>query len=289
LRLVIGYDGSAFADSVFSDLHRAGLPTNVEATVLCVADAWLPPGIQASDERVSRNVAGLIEQARELAENGAARLREEFPTWSVTAETVTDSPAWALIKHSEGLDRAWSADLTVVGAAGRSALGRMFFGSVAHGVVVNSSRSVRVARSTSTRSGADPVRLVIGMDGSAEADNAVVAVAARTWGTGTQCRIVTAVDEAIGDRSGAMAMQTLRDRATQHAEALKRAGLDVTFHFRPGRPPAVLIQEAEQLQADCIYVGARGLGRVDRFVLGSTSSSVAMRAPCSVEIVHPPK
>lgn len=289
MRLLIGYDGSAFADVIFNDLHRAGLPAQVEAVVLCVADAWLPPGIHASDARVSQDVARLIEQARELAESGAARLREEFPTWNVTAETITDSPAWALIKRGEGLDQPLPVDLIVVGAAGRSALGRMFFGSVAHGVVVNSKRSVRVARMAPARSGAEPVRLVIGVDNSEDASHGLVAVAARTWGPGTQCRVVTAADEATGNHSRTLATQTLRDLATRHAKALKAAGLDVTFQLRPGRPPQVLIQEAEQLQADCIFVGARGLGRVDRFVLGSTSSSVAMRAPCSVEIVHQPK
>jgi hypothetical protein len=38
LKLLIGYDGSEPADIAIRELHRAGLPGDVEATVLSVAD-----------------------------------------------------------------------------------------------------------------------------------------------------------------------------------------------------------------------------------------------------------
>jgi nucleotide-binding universal stress UspA family protein len=47
----------------------------------------------------------------------------------------------------------------------------------------------------------------------------------------------------------------------------------------------LLIAEAESWGADCIFVGARGMGRIGRFLLGSVSSAVAARAHCSVEVV----
>jgi nucleotide-binding universal stress UspA family protein len=51
-------------------------------------------------------------------------------------------------------------------------------------------------------------------------------------------------------------------------------------------PKRLLLGEAESWGADCIFVGARGMGRVERFMLGSVSSAVAARAQCSVEIVR---
>jgi nucleotide-binding universal stress UspA family protein len=48
----------------------------------------------------------------------------------------------------------------------------------------------------------------------------------------------------------------------------------------------LLIAEAESWGADCIFVGARGMDRIDRFLLGSVSSALAARAHCSVEIVR---
>jgi len=54
----------------------------------------------------------------------------------------------------------------------------------------------------------------------------------------------------------------------------------------PGDPRRALIEEVDQWQADCIFVGARGLSQLDRFLLGSVSAAVASRAHCSVEIIR---
>lgn len=43
---------------------------------------------------------------------------------------------------------------------------------------------------------------------------------------------------------------------------------------------------ADRRGADCIFVGARGVRGLERLLLGSVSSAVAMNAHCSVEIVH---
>jgi hypothetical protein len=43
LKVLIGYDGSPCADEALQDLQRAGLPPEVEAVVLSVADLWLLP------------------------------------------------------------------------------------------------------------------------------------------------------------------------------------------------------------------------------------------------------
>ncbi|HEX2491994.1 MAG TPA: universal stress protein [Blastocatellia bacterium] len=51
-------------------------------------------------------------------------------------------------------------------------------------------------------------------------------------------------------------------------------------------PKRLLIAEAESWGADCIFVGARGMGRIERFLLGSVSSAVTARAHCSVEVAH---
>jgi nucleotide-binding universal stress UspA family protein len=51
-------------------------------------------------------------------------------------------------------------------------------------------------------------------------------------------------------------------------------------------PKTLLLNEAEGWNADCIFVGARGVGRVERLLTGSVSSAVAGRAHCSVEIVR---
>jgi hypothetical protein len=48
----------------------------------------------------------------------------------------------------------------------------------------------------------------------------------------------------------------------------------------------MILSEAERWQADCVFVGQRGLGIMKRMLLGSASSTVAAHAPCSVEVVR---
>jgi nucleotide-binding universal stress UspA family protein len=71
------------------------------------------------------------------------------------------------------------------------------------------------------------------------------------------------------------------------AEPLQTRGLLLSSVIKAGDPKQVLLDEAEHWGADCLFVGARGLSRIERFLLGSVSSAVAARAHCSVEVVRP--
>jgi nucleotide-binding universal stress UspA family protein len=69
-------------------------------------------------------------------------------------------------------------------------------------------------------------------------------------------------------------------------EKLRRAGLQTSVVVKEEEPKALLLNEAEGWNADCVFVGARGVGRVERLLTGSVSSAVAARAHCSVEVVR---
>ena len=57
-------------------------------------------------------------------------------------------------------------------------------------------------------------------------------------------------------------------------------------HVATGRPSGVILDVVDDVDADLIVVGARGLGPVGRFVRGSVSTRVAQHAPCDVLIVE---
>ena len=73
----------------------------------------------------------------------------------------------------------------------------------------------------------------------------------------------------------------------QQAERLHKAGLLASYAVKEGDPRHVLVYEAEEWGATTIFVGARGLTKFDRFLLGSVSAAVTARAHCSVEVVRP--
>lgn len=76
-------------------------------------------------------------------------------------------------------------------------------------------------------------------------------------------------------------------RMVEHsAQALRRAGLSVHSDVFDGSPKEVLLREAEDWNAACIFVGARGLNHGNRLFLGTCAAAIAARAHCSVEIVR---
>jgi nucleotide-binding universal stress UspA family protein len=71
-----------------------------------------------------------------------------------------------------------------------------------------------------------------------------------------------------------------------YATKFREGGAVATCLVKEGDPKRVIVEEAETWQADCIFVGARGLTRLKRFLLGGVSTAVAARAHCSVEVAR---
>jgi nucleotide-binding universal stress UspA family protein len=61
-----------------------------------------------------------------------------------------------------------------------------------------------------------------------------------------------------------------------------------TKHLRIGSPAEVIVSMAEEQKADLIVMGARGLGPIKEWLLGSVSHRVLTLAPCATLIVNGP-
>ena len=62
----------------------------------------------------------------------------------------------------------------------------------------------------------------------------------------------------------------------------------MSVSIRVGSAYARIVEFADEIQADMIMIGHRGLGNLQRFFLGSVAAKVVAHAPCSV-YVHRPK
>lgn len=60
---------------------------------------------------------------------------------------------------------------------------------------------------------------------------------------------------------------------------------DVTGLLKYGRPPEVILEYADEIHADLIIVGSRGLSGIREFVLGSVSHNVVQHAKAPVLVV----
>jgi nucleotide-binding universal stress UspA family protein len=308
---VIGYDGSDASRAAIEDLRRAGLPHQLSAWVITASEVPMvdpETGLDAPaesylgsmfDVEAARQAAKQLKQrAHTAAVEGARIVSGLFPQWSVHVEDSPNGPAyWAIVETAHKR----SAGLVVVGSHGRGALGRMLFGNVAQNVLANSPCSVRIARARRpdlSRPPKSPPRLIVAVDGSPGSVAAIGTVCARTWPEGTEVRLVTVPDlqlaVALIDRgfippNSALAFDVsspVEKVVNVTAERFRGAGLTVSTVVVEGDVKQMLAQEAERWAADCIFLGAKGHSRLERFFLGSVSASVAARAVCSVEVTR---
>ncbi len=70
------------------------------------------------------------------------------------------------------------------------------------------------------------------------------------------------------------------------SDQIAEAGLSVSSHAREGDPADAILDVAEEIGADLIVVGNKGMTGAKRFLLGSVPNKVSHHAPCSVLIVR---
>lgn len=309
MKILIAYDGSASANAVFEDLKHAGLPSDVEALVMSVADVFVPPPMNTGEEllptyvpegitRAHKHAELKLKEADETTVRAGEKIKETFPEWKVNHLALADSPAWAILREAE----KWEADLIVVGAQGHSVLGgRLILGSISQRVVYEASCSVRIGRKRNIER--NNPRLLIGLDNSPFSRAAVEAVCRRRWPNDTRVRLLAVVDTVMAimpDLSKASVQQWLEvgdeenwDKVAKafepEVEKLQAAGLNAAITIRKGNPADEILGEAEAWNADCIFLGPKGARGIERLLLGSVSSAVSARATCSVEIVRAKK
>jgi nucleotide-binding universal stress UspA family protein len=293
MKILIGYDGSAGAEAALADLKRAGLPRKAEVVVLSVAKELIPApaSIGGVTTPFPADEFKAQREALTLARSAKAAIKPLFPDWQVRAEAAIGSPASILIRKADEFE----PDLVVVGSHGHTALGRFFFGSVSQKVLHEAHGSVRVARGAG-KNADEPVRIVAGIDGSEGAQAAVKEIATRHWPAGSEARVVAAVGTLPPIASEEMAVEVekwiaaenerIREAVEAAVQRLLRAGLTVSTLVKQAVPRQLLCDEAESWGADSIFVGAKGMGRIERMLIGSVSSAVAARAHCSVEVVR---
>src|ERR1051326_147834 len=294
MKILIAYDGSAHADTAVADLQWTGLPRTAEATVLSVVEWPLqaPSSWGMVDTTFPQEWTMRTKAAEASAEAACQRIQTLFPKWNVQLETPTGEPAAMILERAAG----WPADLVVTGTHGRSPLSRALLGSVSMKLATPAHCSLRVAR---MKNHEGPIRLILGDDGSPEAQIALQEVCRRTWPAGTEARVLSvhevlvttnaeriAISDRLYDEINKDEHSRLTLVSTQAAERLRGAGLTVLPIVEEGDPRDALVRQAENWKADTVFVGARGLGRVERFLLGSVSSAAVAHAPCSVEIIR---
>lgn len=320
MKILIACDQRSSADRLYFDLRRSGFPDHVEVLVLSVADVFLVPGYKKSEFTRPMNKAYLtfidqqIEKAQVIAQHISRKLKSKFPAWHFHAQAGAGSPSLEILNKAQ----TWKADLIIVGSHGKVGAGEIFFGSVALDVLAQAPCSVRIVRPRAKETDS-PSRLVIGVDGSSESDATIDRLTARHWKEGSATHLVTAVNSVVYSAflseniyvtplvytaqipDGTGIKKEWKSKGNKNPKAwvkrmheeyktrLQKAGLIVSSMIKEGDPQTVLVAEARRWGSDCIFVGAVGHDKAERFLVGSVSSAIASRADCSVEVVRTKK
>lgn len=137
-------------------------------------------------------------------------------------------------------------------------------------------------------------QIVVGTDGSATADEAVRRAAEAAALSYSRLHIVTVVDKTArhaaeetlpDDMAWASTAGRRADEILNRARDLVHPGVEVELHSRPGDAADVLVELADELGADLIVVGNKGMAGKAGYVRPTVPNKVSHRAHCDVLIV----
>ena len=287
-RVIVGVDGSEGSiEALRWAAHEASRRQWPLHVMTC---AQLPISIEAGMVGVGAfagSTMDTIVKDQELVNQRAVDLARSFGLGLlVTGETVLGAPGYALVSASH------EDDLVVVGASSHSGRLADVLGSVST-VVAHRARCPVVVVHGSERHDEHLKCIVVGVDGSAGSDAALLWAAEQATRCGAELVLVHGwAYPYVGSRTGVAeprdemrldAMRTLEASALKAHEVAP--SLKCHSIITEESPAKALIDAAAE--ADLVVVGSRGHGGFTALLLGSVSRTVLQHSPRPVVVVPP--
>jgi nucleotide-binding universal stress UspA family protein len=285
MKILVAIDASAASQAAINQVAARPWPPDSLFEILTAVETSQPWALATIAEEMKA-------RAQQLVDTAAAQLRSLG--LATTATVGEGDPKTVILDHAA----AMAADLILVGAHGMTALEQFFLGSVSKAVLRFAPCSVAIVRQTAGS------KILLAIDDSAGSRVAVESVAARPWPAGSEIRVLSAVELGMSALQGAFEIPSLdaKHLETQRAAAMQRtesaidsalktleaAGLTTSESISVlAQPPKeIILEEAAAWPADWIVLGSHGSNGLSRFLIGSTSETVATHAACSVEVVR---
>jgi nucleotide-binding universal stress UspA family protein len=244
-----------------------------------------------SDELVGQARAELQRMLEEVAEAQSIDLHR------VPAETVVlrDLSAAGAITRYAGEQ---AIDVVVMGTHGRRGLRHLLLGSVAEEVVRQSPCPVLTVPETMTtgRLGEGALRILVPVDFSTHAKEALRSAKALATLTGAQLDLLHVVEEVMHPafyNTGAISVYDVQpdieEKARYHLKRIDEetgpATLPVHYAVQSGYAAAEITDYAKANGIDLIVMATHGLTGLAHFFMGSVAEKVVRTAPCPVFVV----
>ena len=296
MRVLLATDGSESSAIAAALAGNIPWPAGTSLDVVRVVGENAPDLIGGPWPGVAFSASPAIEAAAiKDAENALVALVEPLRAMRLTVAhaVLRGQPTDAILGW---IDRH-RPDLVIVGNRGVSAIERTLLGSVSAALIDRSPVPVLVARRPTI------ARVMVAVDGSEIASEAVATV--RRWPFLAMSDIRTLsvapapaswwpadlagrpADVAAADRDETADMLLEHDTiAAEAAAALRAVGFTAESEVRSGSAPSVIVDFAEEWNADLVIMGSHGRTGLARLLLGSVARNVLHHAACSVLVVR---
>ncbi len=281
MRIVIGVDGSQYGRWAAGWVARLPFRTSPRITAVHAVDLTYVKAPFMSQPVVIGNEPFLraeIRRIEDLAKRVVRETRTMLSSLRLSGKPVCEKGAAAttLLRHAK------RGDLIAMGSRGLDALDRFLLGSVSTQVVLHAPCSVLIVKEPPR-----PIhRIVVAVDGSTASEKAIRFVLQDLLPQWQLRNTEILLVHVMPPLKYPKAKEAGKRLFTRYADRLVKAGFTVTEAPRLGRPADEIITVAKQQKADLILCGAKGLGAVGRFVLGSVSTKLIQHSPCSVLVVR---
>jgi nucleotide-binding universal stress UspA family protein len=288
-KILVATDGSEDAEMALASAVVVAKGTDSELHLLTVARGYF-----SYDVRNPEVVEQLQKQAQDILDEQAAKVeRGGGEVAGKHLKIAEPYRAEQIVRAAEDL----GAGLIVMGSRGLGGMQRALMGSVSDSVVRHAHCPVLVVRGEPI---SFPMKILLATDGSKDAELAATAAVDLARNTDSELHVVTVFPGSAyvhpyyethfpeaAERLRREARKERQEMLDERAERIREAGGSVAHtHIRAGEPAAEIVTMAEEIEADLIAIGSRGLGGIRRALVGSVSDLVVRYAHCPVLVVR---
>lgn len=281
MQIVLGVDGSKYSEWATGWLAKMRFRTASKVMAVHAVDLHalrapfvVQPVIIGTERYIREEIKRLLKRAKLVSSETRDRLAALDVPGTVRIEKGPVAPM--ILKHAR------RGGLVVMGSRGLDAVDRFMLGSVSTYVTLHAPCSVLVVREP-----AQTIRRILfATDGSPSARKALGFLTKQFQLESGADPIEILLVHVMPFLRYPEIKETGKALLEHEAARLEKAGYHVREFLRLGRPAEEILKVARQEKPDLVMTGAKGLGAVARFLLGSVSTKIVQQSSHSVFVVR---